>query len=122
MARTGRERRSLEGHRPRQEGLPLLLAHGDGSVRLPYGDDEAFGRAHHHALDHRLAADVRLSQAFALVSYFLRNRSTRPAVSISLYLPVKYGWQFEQISTLNEPRVERVSITFPQAQTTRAGG
>src|SRR5262249_52751482 len=40
-------------------------------------------------------------------SYFFRNRSTRPAVSTSLYLPVKNGWQLAQISTWNEPRVER---------------
>ena len=31
--------------------------------------------------------------------YFLSNLSTRPAVSISFCLPVKNGWQLEQIST-----------------------
>jgi len=55
-------------------------------------------------------------------SYFFRKRSTRPAVSTSLYLPVKKGWQLAQISTVNEPRVDRVSMTFPQAQVIRAGG
>ena len=55
-------------------------------------------------------------------SYFFRKRSTRPAVSTSLYLPVKKGWQLAQISTANEPRVDRVSMTFPQAQVIRAGG
>src|SRR5215472_17139188 len=59
--------------------------------------------------------------AWALPSYFFRNRSTRPAVSTSLYLPVKKGWQLAQISTWKEPRVERVSITLPQAQVIRAG-
>src|SRR5205823_65255 len=111
---------------------------------------ERLRRAHHHALDHRLAPDVRATlggrlgrrevqrrvqtgeeppHAFAgggfvspLVPYFLRKRSTRPCVSTSLYLPVKNGWQFEQISTWNEPRVERVSMTLPQAQVMRHGG
>jgi hypothetical protein len=40
----------------------------------------------------------------------------RPAVSNSFCLPVKNGWQFEQISTPKSPRVEKVSWTFPQAQ------
>ncbi len=35
----------------------------------------------------------------AASAYFLVKRSTRPAVSISFCLPVKKGWQFEQIST-----------------------
>jgi hypothetical protein len=39
-----------------------------------------------------------------------------------LYLPVKKGWQFEQISTVNEPRVDLVSTELPQAQVTRDGG
>jgi hypothetical protein len=34
-----------------------------------------------------------------LLPYFLWKRSTRPAVSISFCLPVKNGWQLEQIST-----------------------
>jgi hypothetical protein len=33
------------------------------------------------------------------LAYLRRNRSTRPAVSTSLCLPVKNGWQLEQIST-----------------------
>jgi len=46
----------------------------------------------------------------AALAYFFWKRSTRPAVSISFCLPVKNGWQFEQISTLiRSPRwVERV--------------
>ena len=65
---------------------------------------------------------VGAAGAPGLASYFLRNRSTRPSVSTSLYLPVKKGWQAEQISTWNEPRVLRVSITLPQAQVMREGG
>src|SRR5271170_4044013 len=58
--------------------------------------------------------------AAALSAYFFVKRSTRPAVSTSFCLPVKNGWQFEQISTricwpLN---VERVSNVLPQAQCT----
>src|SRR5579862_403454 len=54
------------------------------------------------------------------LAYLRRKRSTRPAVSTSLCLPVKKGWQTEQISTWMSPLwVERVSKLFPQAQTTR---
>jgi hypothetical protein len=59
--------------------------------------------------------------AFAAASaYFFVKRSTRPAVSINFCLPVKNGWQFEQISTLNfSPLiVDRVGKVFPQAQCT----
>src|SRR5487761_285951 len=58
---------------------------------------------------------------FAAASAYLRwKRSTRPAVSISFCLPVKNGWQLEQISTrINSPLcVERVSNVLPQAQCT----
>ena len=43
----------------------------------------------------------------------------RPAVSISFCLPVKNGWQEEQISTRMSPLcVERVLKVWPQAQMT----
>jgi hypothetical protein len=52
-------------------------------------------------------------------AYRLLKRSTRPAVSTSFCLPVKNGWQDEQISTWSSrPSVERVLKEFPQAQTT----
>src|SRR6185503_19081138 len=52
--------------------------------------------------------------------YLRRKRSTRPAVSISFCLPVKNGWQAEQISTLMSPRcVDRVVKVLPHAQCTR---
>lgn len=50
--------------------------------------------------------------------YLLLKRSMRPSVSISLALPVKKGWQLEQISTLISSLVARVSMTLPQAQLT----
>src|SRR6267154_1491343 len=59
--------------------------------------------------------------AFAAASaYFFVKRSTRPAVSTSFCLPVKNGWQLEQISTRrNSPlMVERVGNVCPQAQCT----
>jgi hypothetical protein len=59
--------------------------------------------------------------AFAAASaYFFVNRSTRPAVSISFCLPVKNGWQFEQISTRNVSpfMVDRVGNELPHAQCT----
>src|ERR1700744_3201229 len=50
-------------------------------------------------------------------AYLRRNRSTRPAVSTSFCLPVKKGWQAEQISRTMSPLwVERVSKWWPQAQ------
>src|SRR5262249_29001774 len=125
----------------RPERLPDLLPDGDLPVGTAHRDDQASRRAHHHALQDRLPTDVRTLahlgwRSYALAfgaflagaaaagfdSYFFRNRSTRPSVSTSLYLPVKKGWQAEQISTWNEPRVERVSITLPQAQVMREGG
>jgi hypothetical protein len=52
-------------------------------------------------------------------AYFFSKRSTRPAVSINFCLPVKNGWQLEQISTRMSPLwVERVLNVCPQAQIT----
>src|SRR5262249_43394921 len=52
-----------------------------------------------------LAPDLAAASA-----YFLVKRSTRPAVSTSFCLPVKKGWQLEQISTFSRSllTVERV--------------
>ena len=52
--------------------------------------------------------------------YLRRKRSTRPAVSISFCLPVKNGWQEEQISTLICGFVDRVSKVLPHAHVTTA--
>src|SRR3954454_16359022 len=49
---------------------------------------------------------------------FLLNRSTRPAVSTNFCLPVKNGWQAEQISTFTLACVLRVTKLLPQAQWT----
>ncbi len=49
---------------------------------------------------------------------FLLNRSTRPAVSTNFCLPVKKGWQDEQISTPSLGWVLRVTNSLPQAQRT----
>jgi len=59
-----------------------------------------------------LIADI----LYSAILYFFLNLSMRPAVSTSFCLPVKKGWQAEQISTLMSLVVERVSITFPHAQ------
>src|SRR3954454_23688180 len=62
------------------------------------------------------------SAAFRLadvcVPYFLVNRSTRPSVSSSFCLPVKNGWQLEQISRCSSGLVERVFHVAPHAQRT----
>src|SRR5260370_31234503 len=64
-----------------------------------------------------LAASALPASDFA---YLRRKRSTRPAVSTSFCLPVKNGWQFEQISRLMAPLwVDRVVNAFPHAQCTR---
>ena len=52
--------------------------------------------------------------------YFWRNRSTRPAVSMSFCLPVKYGWHLAQTSTWITGTVELVTNVFPQAHCTVA--
>src|SRR6266446_6085727 len=68
-----------------------------------------------------LADSTFAASTFAAASaYFLVKRSTRPAVSISFCLPVKKGWQLEQISTfsLSPLMVERVVKLWPQAQCT----
>jgi hypothetical protein len=54
--------------------------------------------------------------------YFLLKRSMRPAVSISFCLPVKNGWQAEQMSRCSSVAVERVSQLLPQAQSTLVVG
>lgn len=53
-----------------------------------------------------------------LMPYFLLNFSILPAVSSNFCLPVKKGWQAEQISTLRSPAVERVVKLLPHAQVT----
>src|SRR5208337_387679 len=59
----------------------------------------------------------------AALAYFFWKRSTRPAVSTSFCLPVKKGWQLEQISTRSilPLTVERVWKVCPQAQWTETG-
>ena len=50
-------------------------------------------------------------------AYFLRKRSIRPAVSTKRCLPVKKGWQLEQISTCTFwLLVDKASTSKPQAQ------
>jgi hypothetical protein len=41
-------------------------------------------------------------------AYFFLNRSTRPSVSTIFCVPVKNGWQLEQMSTLMSPTVDLV--------------
>ena len=49
---------------------------------------------------------------------FLLKRSTRPAVSTNFCLPVKNGWQAEQISTAMRGSVLRVVNVLPQEHVT----
>src|ERR1700741_3056361 len=59
------------------------------------------------------ASLLRLSQL-----YFFWNFSTRPVVSTNFILPVKNGWQAEQISTLMPFLVLRVVNLLPQPHVT----
>ncbi len=54
------------------------------------------------------------------VPYLLMNFSTRPSVSTNFWLPVKNGWQAEQISTCSFSRVEPVVNVLPHEQVTVA--
>jgi len=47
-------------------------------------------------------------------AYLLLKRSTRPVVSTSFWVPVKNGWQAEQISTERFLEVVFVLMTLPQ--------
>src|ERR1700757_743078 len=69
------------------------------------------------------ARDYFLPAAAGMLAYFFWKRSTRPAVSTSFCLPVKNGWQLEQISTrsISPLMVERVWNVCPQAQWTVTG-
>src|SRR5262249_32806884 len=69
-----------------------------------------------------LGASALFSAGLGACSYFLRNRSMRPCVSSSFCLPVKNGWQFEQMSRCRSPPVDLVSQVLPQAQCTLAVG
>jgi hypothetical protein len=67
----------------------------------------------------RLGDAVAEAQA-PVFPYFWRKRSMRPAVSMSFCLPVKNGWQLEQMSVWITGAVERVSNELPHAQFTVA--
>ena len=49
-----------------------------------------------------------LALGFAVLAYFLLKRSTRPSASTIFWVPVKNGWQLEQMSTFKSPTVVRV--------------
>jgi len=57
-----------------------------------------------------------LRRTGGLFVYFLRNRSTRPSVSMIFWVPVKKGWHAEQISIRICGLVDLVVNTLPQAQ------
>jgi len=70
---------------------------------------------------YRFGETVAETQALAFwFWYFWRNRSTRPAVSTSFCLPVKYGWQALQMSVWISAWVERVTNVLPHAHFTVA--
>src|SRR5437868_3257181 len=96
--------------------MQILHSHGLSPNSKKPPNPEAFPLNSFESLNYFAAA---FSPGFA---YFRRNRSTRPAVSTSLCLPVKNGWQLEQISTKMSPLcVERVVKLLPQAQCTFIG-
>src|SRR5262249_49592581 len=70
--------------------VPQLVGHGINSNKKASAAAEALAKP----------TSYFFAPAF---SYLRRKRSTRPAVSTSFCLPVKNGWQLEQISTLISP-------------------
>src|SRR5882757_8784274 len=80
-------------------------------IRLPYDESLRRRRPLFETSRAYLAAGAL---ALSDLAYLRRKRSTRPAVSTSFCLPVKNGWQAEQISTWMSPLwVERVSNPVP---------
>ena len=65
-----------------------------------------------------LAASALAASVFLRPAYLRLKRSTRPATSSSRCLPVKKGWQAEQISRRISFFVDRVVQVAPQAQWT----
>ena len=92
----------------------------DKPNRLSHGSVQLARKRHAQGCPCYFLAPPALEAASA---YFLVKRSTRPAVSTSFCLPVKNGWQFEQISTrsMSPLMVERVWNVWPQAQCTVTG-
>src|SRR5690348_1091717 len=83
--------RYREREEPAQKKTPQLAAAASGA-------------------DHAGRYQAGVASALAPRAYFLRNLSTRPAVSRIFCLPVKNGWQAEHTSTARSwPRVERVT-------------
>ena len=88
---------------------------------LGFGEPELHSTAHTHSVEVLI---VRISENLgdyffgALPAYFRLKRSMRPAVSSSFCLPVKKGWQLEQISTRSMLPfiVDLVLNVCPQAQ------
>src|SRR6516162_3879096 len=63
----------------------------------------------------RMSGRASTQRGIVVPAYFLRNLSTRPAVSTIFCLPVKKGWQLEQTSTFRScPTVDRVLNVLPQ--------
>jgi hypothetical protein len=93
-------------------GLGRMLAHGHTYAFVRQSALHSFAAARVYFFAAAFSA--------AAFSYFLLKRSTRPAVSSSFCLPVKNGWQLEQISTFRSWPfiVERVWKVLPQAQCT----
>jgi hypothetical protein len=97
--------------------LPTERRHQSGVANRLRIEEFAFDRV---GAPERVGESVAEAQALALVPYFWRNRSTRPAVSMSFCLPVKNGWQLAQMSVWISACVLRVWKVFPQAQETVA--
>src|SRR4029077_968470 len=91
----GEEEREKEKERRRRDRLPLQKTKKKDSHSGAVLGCEKSKANETQRRGYFLAAAV-----FAAASaYFLVKRSTRPAVSSSFCLPVKKGWQLEQIST-----------------------
>src|SRR6266567_6882665 len=119
------ESRKLKESITRRRRGPGALSGNCESIRSAGGQEGWEKRDSQEWLSQKLASLYFLAElALAAASaYFLVKRSTRPAVSTSFCLPVKKGWQLEQISTrsISPLMVERVWKVWPQAQCTVTG-
>ena len=71
------EDRELEERILRRDRDELVLLDGDVAVRLAHGDRVAGQRAHHHALDHGLAADEHVDVAVSRRGRHGRGQAVR---------------------------------------------
>src|ERR1700682_4083291 len=112
------------GARPRDLEIQVAGGEGRGGPRRSASvdarrrrDGPPNARIRPHGLQ-RSGRDPRRHTYALVLAARLRNRSTWPPVSTIRCVPVKNGWQTEQISVLSSLCVEPVVNVFPHTQAT----